>query len=153
MTGGYLVLERPNAGVVLSTNARFYAIVKPLYEELKPDSWAWVCITLWKAFLSELIFVCYILGLVVSNFLCFCTCQFNILVAYMIWWNDGRTEFNTNFKLRGKRAMTFSAPMFSLIGEELGSFYGYKFDNVTFHPLLGIMLMCKFKSHSFKRNC
>ncbi|KAI8530633.1 hypothetical protein RHMOL_Rhmol11G0074700 [Rhododendron molle] len=41
MTGGYLVLERPNAGVVLSTNARFYAIVKPLYEELKPDSWAW----------------------------------------------------------------------------------------------------------------
>ncbi|KAE9445983.1 hypothetical protein C3L33_22118, partial [Rhododendron williamsianum] len=42
MTGGYLVLERPNEGVVLSTNARFYAIVKPLYEELKPDSWAWV---------------------------------------------------------------------------------------------------------------
>jgi len=42
MTGGYLILERPNAGVVLSTNARFYAIVKPLYEEMKPDSWAWV---------------------------------------------------------------------------------------------------------------
>ncbi|KAG6397147.1 hypothetical protein SASPL_143312 [Salvia splendens] len=42
MTGGYLVLERPNAGIVLSTNARFYAIVKPLYEETKPDSWAWV---------------------------------------------------------------------------------------------------------------
>lgn len=42
MTGGYLILERPNAGIVLSTNARFYAIVKPLYEELKPDSWAWV---------------------------------------------------------------------------------------------------------------
>nr|AZK89901.1 phosphomevalonate kinase [Jasminum sambac] len=41
MTGGYLVLERPNAGIVLSTNARFYAIVKPLYEELKPESWAW----------------------------------------------------------------------------------------------------------------
>ncbi|KAG6780824.1 hypothetical protein POTOM_013703 [Populus tomentosa] len=41
MTGGYLILERPNAGVVLSTNARFYAIVKPLYEEMKPDSWAW----------------------------------------------------------------------------------------------------------------
>ncbi|KAK6117011.1 hypothetical protein DH2020_049255 [Rehmannia glutinosa] len=38
---GYLILERPNAGIVLSTNARFYAIVKPLYEELKPDSWAW----------------------------------------------------------------------------------------------------------------
>ncbi|XP_022892640.1 phosphomevalonate kinase, peroxisomal-like [Olea europaea var. sylvestris] len=41
MTGGYLVLERPNAGIVLSTNARFYAIVKPLYEEVKPESWAW----------------------------------------------------------------------------------------------------------------
>lgn len=42
VTGGYLILERPNAGLVLSTNARFYAIVKPLYEESKPDSWAWV---------------------------------------------------------------------------------------------------------------
>nr|XP_033517322.1 phosphomevalonate kinase, peroxisomal [Nicotiana tomentosiformis] len=42
MTGGYLVLERPNAGIVLNTNARFYAIVKPLYEEIKPESWAWV---------------------------------------------------------------------------------------------------------------
>ncbi|KAJ0051786.1 hypothetical protein Pint_03523 [Pistacia integerrima] len=41
MTGGYLVLERPNAGIVLSTTARFYAIVKPLYDELKSDSWAW----------------------------------------------------------------------------------------------------------------
>ncbi|KAL2234634.1 phosphomevalonate kinase, peroxisomal [Sesamum indicum] len=41
MTGGYLILERPNAGIVLSTNARFYAIVKPLYEETKPESWAW----------------------------------------------------------------------------------------------------------------
>lgn len=41
MTGGYLVLERPNAGIVLSTNARFYAIVKPLYDEIKPESWAW----------------------------------------------------------------------------------------------------------------
>ncbi|CAK9173466.1 unnamed protein product [Ilex paraguariensis] len=41
MTGGYLVLERPNAGIVLSTNARFYAIVKPLYEEVNPESWAW----------------------------------------------------------------------------------------------------------------
>lgn len=42
MTGGYLVLERPNAGIVLSTNARFYAIVKPLHEEIIPESWAWV---------------------------------------------------------------------------------------------------------------
>ncbi|XP_021905046.1 phosphomevalonate kinase, peroxisomal isoform X2 [Carica papaya] len=41
ITGGYLILERPNAGIVLSTNARFYAIVKPLYEEVKPESWAW----------------------------------------------------------------------------------------------------------------
>lgn len=41
MTGGYLILERPNEGLVLSTNARFYAIVKPLCDELKPDSWAW----------------------------------------------------------------------------------------------------------------
>lgn len=42
MTGGYLILERPNAGLVLSTNARFYAIVKPIHHEIKPDSWAWV---------------------------------------------------------------------------------------------------------------
>ncbi|WCJ21736.1 Phosphomevalonate kinase peroxisomal [Euphorbia peplus] len=41
MTGGYLILERPNAGIVLSTNARFYAIVKPLYDAIRPDSWAW----------------------------------------------------------------------------------------------------------------
>ncbi|KAI4370777.1 hypothetical protein MLD38_019087 [Melastoma candidum] len=41
MTGGYLVLERPNAGIALSTTARFYAIIRPLYEEIKPDSWAW----------------------------------------------------------------------------------------------------------------
>lgn len=41
LTGGYLILERPNAGLVLTTSARFYAIVKPLYEELKPESWAW----------------------------------------------------------------------------------------------------------------
>lgn len=41
ITGGYLVLERPNAGIVLSTTARFYAIVKPIYEEVLPESWAW----------------------------------------------------------------------------------------------------------------
>lgn len=41
ITGGYLILERPNAGLVLSTNARFYSIVKPLYEEIKPQSWTW----------------------------------------------------------------------------------------------------------------
>ncbi|XP_074283390.1 phosphomevalonate kinase, peroxisomal isoform X1 [Silene latifolia] len=41
MTGGYLVLERPNAGLVLSTNARFYAIVKPFYDDDKADCWAW----------------------------------------------------------------------------------------------------------------
>ncbi|KAJ6800696.1 phosphomevalonate kinase, peroxisomal-like isoform X1 [Iris pallida] len=41
ITGGYLVLERPNAGLVLSTTARFYSIVKPLREEVLPESWAW----------------------------------------------------------------------------------------------------------------
>ncbi|PWA41879.1 phosphomevalonate kinase [Artemisia annua] len=40
MAGGYLVLERPNAGIVLSTNARFYAILKPLYDPLESDSLA-----------------------------------------------------------------------------------------------------------------
>lgn len=40
MTGGYLVLERPNAGIVLSTNARFYAILKPLYDAAGSDSLA-----------------------------------------------------------------------------------------------------------------
>ncbi|KAF8379016.1 hypothetical protein HHK36_028443 [Tetracentron sinense] len=48
MTGGYLILERPNAGIVLSTNARFYAIVKPVHEDLKPDSWAW-----WLGFMNH----------------------------------------------------------------------------------------------------
>nr|XP_043606642.1 phosphomevalonate kinase, peroxisomal-like [Erigeron canadensis] len=33
MTGGYLVLERPNPGIVLSTNARFYAILNPLHDD------------------------------------------------------------------------------------------------------------------------
>ncbi|KAF8412604.1 hypothetical protein HHK36_000573 [Tetracentron sinense] len=39
ITGGYLILERPNAGIVLSTNARFYAIVKPIHQDIIPDSW------------------------------------------------------------------------------------------------------------------
>ncbi|XP_042398893.1 phosphomevalonate kinase, peroxisomal-like [Zingiber officinale] len=41
ITGGYLILERPNAGIVFTTTARFYAIVKPLYDDIKPDSWVW----------------------------------------------------------------------------------------------------------------
>ncbi|KAJ0566573.1 putative phosphomevalonate kinase [Helianthus annuus] len=39
MTGGYLVLEKPNAGIVLSTNARFYAVLKPLYDEVVEVEW------------------------------------------------------------------------------------------------------------------
>ncbi|GJN08446.1 hypothetical protein PR202_ga26365 [Eleusine coracana subsp. coracana] len=42
ISGGYLVLERPNAGLVLSTTARFYAVVRPLRDSVAPDSWAWV---------------------------------------------------------------------------------------------------------------
>jgi hypothetical protein len=42
IAGGYLVLERPNAGLVLSTTARFYAVVRPLRDGVAPDSWAWV---------------------------------------------------------------------------------------------------------------
>ena len=42
IAGGYLVLERPNAGLVLSTTARFYAVVRPLRDSLPDDSWAWV---------------------------------------------------------------------------------------------------------------
>ncbi|KAL2608856.1 hypothetical protein R1flu_027429 [Riccia fluitans] len=41
IVGGYLVLEQPNIGLVLSTSARFYAIVKPLSESLAADSWSW----------------------------------------------------------------------------------------------------------------
>ncbi|CAN6486614.1 unnamed protein product [Victoria cruziana] len=44
IAGGYLLLERPNPGLVLSTGSRFYAIIKPLYEEIKDESWAWVWI-------------------------------------------------------------------------------------------------------------
>ncbi|KAF3790722.1 Phosphomevalonate kinase [Nymphaea thermarum] len=44
IAGGYLLLERPNPGLVLTTGSRFYAIIKPLYEEIKDESWAWVWI-------------------------------------------------------------------------------------------------------------
>lgn len=42
ITGAYLVLEQPHAGLVVSTSARFYAIVRPIHEGLAPDSWSWV---------------------------------------------------------------------------------------------------------------
>jgi phosphomevalonate kinase len=49
MTGGYLILERPNAGIVLSTNARFYAIVKPLSDQVQlpgdETEWTYVKLT------------------------------------------------------------------------------------------------------------
>jgi len=61
MTGGYLVLERPNAGLVLSTNARFYAIVKPIYPQTKPDSWAWVCIYYYFHFHFDLFLICNVM--------------------------------------------------------------------------------------------
>lgn len=32
ITGGYLVLERPNKGLVLSVDARFYTSIKPIQE-------------------------------------------------------------------------------------------------------------------------
>lgn len=41
ITGAYLILEQPNAGLVLSTSARFYAVVKPIHVDLAPDSWSW----------------------------------------------------------------------------------------------------------------
>ncbi|XP_031502038.1 phosphomevalonate kinase, peroxisomal [Nymphaea colorata] len=44
IAGGYLLLERPNPGLVLTTGSRFYAIIKPLYEEIKDETWAWVWI-------------------------------------------------------------------------------------------------------------
>ncbi|CAM6083261.1 unnamed protein product [Calypogeia fissa] len=41
ITGGYLILEQPNSGLVLSTSARFFAIVKPVCTTPQSDSWAW----------------------------------------------------------------------------------------------------------------
>ncbi|GAB2235399.1 hypothetical protein Droror1_Dr00025823 [Drosera rotundifolia] len=41
ITGGYLILERPNSGLVLSTSSRFYAIIKPFHDDIKAESWAW----------------------------------------------------------------------------------------------------------------
>lgn len=41
LTGAYLVLEQPNAGLVLSTSARFFAIVKPVCSSVNSDSWSW----------------------------------------------------------------------------------------------------------------
>ncbi len=31
ITGGYMVLDRPNSGLVLTVNARFYTVVESLY--------------------------------------------------------------------------------------------------------------------------
>eukprot|EP00252_Welwitschia_mirabilis_P002006 TRINITY_DN11964_c0_g1_i1.p1 TRINITY_DN11964_c0_g1~~TRINITY_DN11964_c0_g1_i1.p1 ORF type:complete len:570 (+),score=112.74 TRINITY_DN11964_c0_g1_i1:178-1710(+) len=42
ITGGYLILEKPNKGIVLTTTARFYAIIKPLRTEIDSGSWAWL---------------------------------------------------------------------------------------------------------------
>ncbi|XP_057830944.2 phosphomevalonate kinase, peroxisomal isoform X1 [Cryptomeria japonica] len=42
ITGAYLILEKPNPGVVLTTTARFYAIVKPLHDSIDTGSWAWL---------------------------------------------------------------------------------------------------------------
>ncbi|KAH9297474.1 hypothetical protein KI387_029156, partial [Taxus chinensis] len=41
ITGAYLILEKPNPGIVLTTTARFYAIVKPLRNSIDSGSWAW----------------------------------------------------------------------------------------------------------------
>lgn len=55
LTGGYLILERPNPGLVLSTNARFYAIVKPLHEQTEAESGSgeWVDVKLTSPQLSR----------------------------------------------------------------------------------------------------
>lgn len=41
LTGAYLVLEQPNAGLVISTSARFFAIAKPIYSTVDEESWSW----------------------------------------------------------------------------------------------------------------
>ena len=33
ITGGYMVLDRPNSGLVLTVNARFYAVCETLYSD------------------------------------------------------------------------------------------------------------------------
>jgi phosphomevalonate kinase len=42
ITGGYLILEQPNSGLVLSTSARFFAIVEPINTTPVSNNWAWV---------------------------------------------------------------------------------------------------------------
>ena len=79
MTGGYLILERPNAGLVLSTNARFYAVVKPINVELKPESWAWVCTS--SIFFS---FVCYLKVIM----LCQCEKKADTKLLFLQKWTD-----------------------------------------------------------------
>ena len=37
LTGAYLVLERPNAGLVISTSARFFASTKEASEQIDED--------------------------------------------------------------------------------------------------------------------
>ncbi|KAI5081909.1 hypothetical protein GOP47_0001652 [Adiantum capillus-veneris] len=41
LTGAYLILEQPSAGLVLSTSARFFAITKPVHPGVDDASWAW----------------------------------------------------------------------------------------------------------------
>jgi phosphomevalonate kinase len=40
LAGGYLVLERPNVGVVLSTTARFFCTAQWATVQEKPEGWA-----------------------------------------------------------------------------------------------------------------
>ena len=37
VTGGYLILERPNPGLVFTVNARFYSIIHPYHGDGKEE--------------------------------------------------------------------------------------------------------------------
>ncbi|KAH7277850.1 hypothetical protein KP509_38G011400 [Ceratopteris richardii] len=41
LTGAYLILEKPNAGLVLSTSSRFFAVTSSIHPAVDDASWAW----------------------------------------------------------------------------------------------------------------
>ncbi|XP_043692329.1 phosphomevalonate kinase, peroxisomal-like isoform X2 [Telopea speciosissima] len=112
MTGGYLILERPNAGLVLSTSARFYAIVKPIYEVVSPHSWAWAWIdvkltspqlcreSMYKMSLKHLTLQC-VSSRQLSNPFVEQALQYTVATAHAIFAEKSKKDVLCNLLVRG----------------------------------------------------
>ncbi|XP_042488317.1 phosphomevalonate kinase, peroxisomal-like isoform X2 [Macadamia integrifolia] len=112
MTGGYLILERPNAGLVLSTNARFYAIVKPIYEAVSPHRWTWAWIdvkltspqlcreSMYKMSLKNLTLQC-VSSRELSNPFVEQAIQYTVATAHAVFADKSKKDVLCNLLLRG----------------------------------------------------